>query len=59
MRLISIAALFRRTSRELESLKEEIRRDIGACDDQCRRDHATLEDIRKVQAQRRIMRPNR
>ena len=59
MRLISIAALFRRTSRELESLKEEIRRDIGACDDQCRRGHAALEDIRKVQAERRIMRPNR
>ena len=59
MKLMSIAALFRRTSRELESLKEEIRRDIGACDDQCRRDHAALEDIRKVQAQRRIMRPKR
>ena len=58
MKLMSITALFRRTNRELESLKEEIRRDIGACEDQRQRDYAALDDIRKVHRPRRIVRWN-
>jgi hypothetical protein len=45
-------------NRKLDALTAEIRRDIGCCEQQKRKDYAQLEDIRKVQAQRRIVRFN-
>jgi hypothetical protein len=58
MRLISKADLQRRTNRELAGLKEEFRKEIGNCEQQRRKAHAAQANIRTVQAQRRIMRPN-
>jgi hypothetical protein len=58
MRLISKADLYRRTNRELDGMKEEIRREIACCDQERRKAYAALADIRTVQGQRRIMRPN-
>jgi hypothetical protein len=58
MKLMSKADMYRRTNRELAGMKEEIRKDIGNCEQRRRRDHAALADIRKVQGQRRILRPN-
>jgi hypothetical protein len=58
MRLISKGDLYRRSSRELDGLAAEIRRDIGCCEQRRRRDYAALDDLRKVQGQRRILRPN-
>ena len=58
MKLISKSELFNKTSRELESMSEEIRRDLGNCEQERRRDYAALEDIRKVRGQRRTLRPN-
>jgi hypothetical protein len=58
MKLMSKSDLFNRTNRELAGLKEEIRKDIGNCEEQRRKDYSAIEDIRKVQGQRRIMRPN-
>ena len=59
MKLMSKADLWRVNNRRLDVLTAEIRRDIGWCEQQKRKDYAQLEDIRKVQGQRRIMRPNR
>jgi hypothetical protein len=60
MRLIfSKAAMWRVNDRKLDALTAEIRRDIGWCEQQKRKDYAQLEDIRKVQGQpRRIVRFN-
>jgi hypothetical protein len=58
MKLISKADLYKKTNRELAALKEQVRKDIGNCEQQRRKDYTALEDIRKVQGQRRIMRPN-
>ncbi len=58
MKLTGKADLYKRTNRELAGLKEEVRKDIGNCEQQRRKDYSALEDIRKVQGQRRIMRPN-
>jgi hypothetical protein len=60
MRLIfSKAAMWRVNDRKLDALTAEIRRDIGCCEQQKRKDYAQLEDIRKVQGQpRRIVRFN-
>jgi hypothetical protein len=58
MKLMSQADMYRRTNRELAGMKDEIRKDIGSCEQQRRRDYAALADIRKVQGQRRILRPN-
>jgi hypothetical protein len=58
MRLISKADLYRRTNRELARMKEEIRKELGNCDRQRRTAHAALANIRTVQGQRKIMRPN-
>ena len=44
----------RRSDRELAGMAEEIRRGIAACEQQRRKGYAALEDIRKVQMQRRI-----
>ena len=54
MKLMSNADLYRRTNRELAGLEDELRKDIGNCEQQRRRDYAALHDIRKVQGQRRI-----
>ena len=58
MKIMSRSDLYRRTARELEGMKAEIRKDVGACDQRRRKDYAALADIRRVQAQRRILRPN-
>jgi hypothetical protein len=58
MKIMSRSDLYRKTTRELEGMKEEIRKDIGSCEQRRRKDYAALADVRKVQAQRRIMRPN-
>ena len=60
MKLIfSKAAMWRVNDRKLDALTAEIRRDIGCCEQQKRKDYAQLEDIRKVQGQpRRIVRFN-
>ena len=59
MRLMSKADLWRVNNRRLDALTAEIRRDIGCCEQQKRKDYAQLEDIRKVQGQpRRIVRFN-
>ena len=59
MKLIfSKAAMWRVNNRKLDALTAEIRRDIGYCEQRKRKDYAQLEDIRQVQRQRRIMRPN-
>jgi len=39
-------------------LAAEIRRDIGDCEQRRRMDYAAHDDIRTMQGQRRIMRPN-
>jgi len=58
MKLMSRADLWRVNNRRLDALTAEIRRDIGYCEQRRRKDYGQLEDIRKVQGQRRIMRPN-
>ena len=58
MKLISKADLHKKTDRELAGMKDEIRKDIGNCEQRRRRDQAALTAIRTVQAQRRILRPN-
>lgn len=58
MKLTSKADLYRRTNRELDGMRDEIRKDVGNCEQRKRRDHAALQEIRTVQGQRRILRPN-
>ena len=58
MRLMSKADLWRVNNRRLDALTAEIRRDIGYCEQRQRKDYAQLADIRKVQGQPRITRPN-
>ena len=54
MRLPSRADLQKRSNRELAGMKEEILKGIAACEKQRREGYSALEDIRRVQAQRRI-----
>ena len=58
MKLPSRADLQKRTNRELAGMENEIRKEIGNCEEQRRKAYSALEDIRKVQAQRRTRRPN-
>lgn len=58
MRLISKTEMQKKTDRELSGLKEELRKGVGNCDQQRRRGQAALADVRAVQGQRRILRPN-
>ena len=58
MKLPSKADLRNRSDRELAGMKEEILKGIAACEQQRRKGYSALEDIRRVQAQRRI-RPSR
>jgi hypothetical protein len=53
MKLMSKTDLSRRTDRELAGLKEEFRKGAGNCEQQRRKCYNALEDIRKVQGQRR------
>ena len=55
--IINTANLQHRTSRELAGMKDEIRKDLGACEQRRRRDLASLANIRNVEAQRRRMVP--
>jgi hypothetical protein len=58
MKLISKADLYKKTDRELAGLREEFRKSIGTCEQQRRKGYAAQADIRTVQGQRRILRPN-
>ena len=59
MKLIfSKAAMWQVTNIRLDALTAELRRDIGCCEQRKRKDYAQIEDIRTVQRQRRILRPN-
>ena len=59
MKLIfSKAAMWQVNNRKLDALTAEIRRDIGYCEQRKREDYAQLEEIRKVEAKRRIKRFN-
>jgi hypothetical protein len=53
MKLPSKTDLQKRTNRELAGMKNEIRKEIGNCEQQRRKGYSALEEIRKVQAQRR------
>jgi hypothetical protein len=50
--------LHKKTDRELAGLQEEFRKSIGNCEQQRRKGYAAQSDIRTVQGQRRILRPN-
>jgi hypothetical protein len=54
MKLPSKADLHKMNNRELAGMTEEIRKGIAACEQQRRKCYSALEDIRKVQAQRRV-----
>ena len=56
--LISKTDLYKRTDRELAGMKEELRRELGNCDQQRRKAQAAMTTVRTVQAQRRTLRPN-
>jgi len=58
MKHISKADLHKKTSRELAGLQEEFRKALGHCEQQRRKGYAAQSDIRTVQGQRRILRPN-
>lgn len=59
MKLIfSKAAMWNINDRRLDARVAELRRDIGCTEQRERKDYAQIEDIRKVQAQRRIKRFN-
>jgi hypothetical protein len=58
MKMISKADLYKKTNRELVGLKEEFRREASTCEQKRRKAYAALQDIRTVQGQRRIIRPN-
>jgi hypothetical protein len=59
MKLIfSKAAMWNVNDRRLDALVAQIRQNIGCCEQRERKDYAQIEDIRKVQAQRRIRRFN-
>jgi hypothetical protein len=58
MKLISKADLYKKTDRQLAGLAEEFRKSIGHCEQQRRKAYAAQADIKTVQRQRRILRPN-
>ena len=53
MKPISKADLYKKSDRDLAGLKEAFRKSVGNCEQQRRKEYAALEDIRKVQGQRR------
>jgi hypothetical protein len=58
MKLISRTDMYKRSNNELSRLQEEVRRKLGDLEREKRRVQATQADIRTVQGQRKIMRPN-
>ena len=58
MKLISKAELWRVNDHRRDQLTAEIRRKIGAADQEIRQGYAEIAKIRQAQGQRRIMRPN-
>jgi len=58
MKPINKADLYKKTDRELAGLAEEFRKSLGHCEQQRRKGYAAQADIRTVNAQRRILRPN-
>jgi hypothetical protein len=58
MKIISKADMWRVNDRRLDGMTAEIRRNIGAAEQQIRKDYAAIKDIRQAQSGRRIMRPN-
>lgn len=58
MRLMIKAEFNARTNRELDGMREEIRKDIGYCEQRRRHNQAALAQVKRVQAQRKIMRMN-
>jgi hypothetical protein len=58
MKLISKAELWRVNDRRRDQLTAEVRRKIGAADQEIRQGYAELQKSRQAQGQRRIMRPN-
>jgi hypothetical protein len=58
MKLPSKADLQKRTNRELAGMENEIRKEIGVCEEQRRKAYSALEDIRRVRAQRRMIKPS-
>ena len=57
MKLMSKADLWRVNNRKLDAMTAEIRRKIGAADQEIRKGYGAIENIRQVQS-RRIQRPN-
>jgi hypothetical protein len=58
MKLISKPELQRLTDRQLSALCEEFRKAIGEAAETTHKAQAALQDTRKAQGCRRIMRPN-
>ncbi len=58
MKILSKADMWRVNDRRLDGMTAEIRRNIGAAEQQIRKDYAAIKDIRQAQQGRRIMRPN-
>jgi hypothetical protein len=58
MKLVSKTDLYKKSDRALAGLKEEFRKGIGNCEQERRQGYTALQNIRMVQGQRRIMRPN-
>jgi hypothetical protein len=58
MKPISQPDLYRKSDRALAGLKEAFRKEAGRCEEDRRRAYAALQNIRTVQAQRRVLRPN-
>jgi hypothetical protein len=56
--IFNAASLQHRSNRELEGMKAEIRKDLGACEQRRRHDQAALGQIRTAQGLRRHLRPN-
>jgi len=56
--IINRSDLHRRSDRELAGMAEQLRKEAGSCEQRRRKVYAAVADIRRVQAQRKIMRPN-
>ncbi len=58
MKHFSKADLYKRTNRELAGMKEEIRKELGNCEQNRRKGQAAMTAVRTVQGQWRTLRPN-
>lgn len=58
MKILSKADMWRVNDRRLDGMTAEIRRNIGAAEQQIRKDYAAIKDIRQAQSRRRVMRSN-